>query len=699
MVQENEVENVEFKWGIKRGVGGKKKDIQFYESFMYDLVEYRLYDSVYMYMENEPEPFVGKIIKIWETSDKAKKVKILWFFRPCEISNYLEDNPVSENELFLASGKGAGLANINPLEAIAGKCSAVCTSKDDRNPQPSNEELEMADFIFFRTFDVAQCVVSEKMDDEIAGVDVKLLFNKFNCQKTIDVPEFRLDKKETFENDILTKGTLVLPKNTLGESKTLSLDGDGVSLDISTSQRAKHGSPIDHELAEMANHTPESLVGGKSTSNPKGKEDVVATKNSSLGVKNTPNMGADLGEGHMLDEMRKDTTSNLRFKGKEILDLNPKMVEPKSLLEKRRASNVGVVIGKRTNNNGQDSSSYGKMTSKRKDHLARDGIEEGDKLSPSVVEVDDNLKPTKVSRRVDDGLHKKEQLDGLEKVCDETTKKTMQILHHGSCGGELKPNQIPIASSEKFKRELAKDSHASENYSSKKRKLDEHVTIHVDNHLPKASPSDTSTHERKSSSKTFEVTRRQEVEQKSKWFTGQAWKEWIPQAQRQGRLVLLQNLDPSYTMEEVQDIIWHAFKQSCSVMLIQRTAISSPYSGQAFVIFKTRQAAENMVQRSCEACLFLSNGRPLVASIANLSFLGRQTAFFGHISIDRAKLQMQREMKQAVSTSHCSQPNTVEYDLALDWCLLQERSELEWKNLYKRQGRELRELKDTLKSK
>ncbi|XP_065849097.1 protein ANTI-SILENCING 1 [Euphorbia lathyris] len=700
MVQENEVESIEFKWGIKRGLGGKKKDVQFYESFMYDSVEYRLYDSVYMYMESEPEPFIGKIIKIWETSDKTKKVKILWFFRPCEISNYLQDNTASANELFLASGTGAGLANINPVEAIAGKCNAVCISKDSRNPQPSIEELEMADFIFYRTFDVGRCVISEKINDEIAGVDVKLLFNKVNSHK------------DTFENNLHTNGTSVLPENTLGESKTLSVDGDRSSIDISVIQRANSKFPVfdvksplaqDHELAEMVkvDHTPESLFGGKSKSNSKGKESAIAKHKSSLGVKYTSNIGGQLGEESMLDELQKNIATNTidsRSNDKEILDLKLG-VESKSVLEKGNAPNIVVDIGKRMNNNGRESSSYGKITSKSKDHLVMGGIEVG-KFSSSVVKVNDKLKSMKVSGRVDEGPRNIEQLDGSEKVYDETKKKIVQKLHHDSRGGEFKPDQMLIASREKFKRECAKDSHGSENNSSKKPKLDEQVTSYVDNQLPKASPTEATNVVKRSSSKTFEVTPREEVENKNKWFNGLAWKEWIPNAQEQGRLVLLQNLDPSYTVKEVQDIVWHAFGESCSVMLIQRTAVSSPYSGQALVIFKTRQAAENIVQKLDEVCLFLSNGRPLVGSIANISFPGRlQSTFFGHISIDRVKLQMQREMKGAVSTSHCSQPNTVEYDLAIDWCLLQERSELEWKILYKRQGRELRDLKDTLKSK
>jgi hypothetical protein len=118
MVEAEKVDSIEFKWGKKRGVGGKKKDVQFYESFFYDGVDYTLYDSVYMYKEGEPEPYIGKLIKIWENADKTKKVKVLWFFRPREISNYLGDEKTLKNELFLASGEGVGNANVNPLVII-----------------------------------------------------------------------------------------------------------------------------------------------------------------------------------------------------------------------------------------------------------------------------------------------------------------------------------------------------------------------------------------------------------------------------------------------------------------------------------------------------------------------------------------------------------------------------------------------------
>ena len=38
--------------------------------------------------------------------------------------------------------------------------------------------------------------------------------------------------------------------------------------------------------------------------------------------------------------------------------------------------------------------------------------------------------------------------------------------------------------------------------------------------------------------------------------------------------------------------------------------------------------------------------------------------------------------KNAVSTSHCSQRNTFEYGMALEWCALQKKSDAWWNALY-----------------
>ncbi|KAK8523383.1 hypothetical protein V6N13_113326 [Hibiscus sabdariffa] len=144
-----EAKNIElFKWGKKRGIGGRNNDVQFYESFTYDGLDYNLYDNVYLHKAGQPLPYLGKLIKIWENPDKSKRVKVLWFFRPCEISSHLVGELAHPNEVFLASGEGVGLANINPLETISGKCNVVCISKDRRNPQPSDQDLEMAALYF-----------------------------------------------------------------------------------------------------------------------------------------------------------------------------------------------------------------------------------------------------------------------------------------------------------------------------------------------------------------------------------------------------------------------------------------------------------------------------------------------------------------------------------------------------------------------
>ncbi|KAF3787515.1 hypothetical protein EJ110_NYTH23062 [Nymphaea thermarum] len=169
-----------FKWGKKSHTGRvAEKPAYFYESFTYDGIEYFLYDSVYLHAANEPEPYIGKLLKAWEYGDPAmKRIKVLWFFRPIELQNWLGDHQPQKNELFLASGEGVGLTNINPLEALVGKCGVICTSKDKRNHPPSELELIEADYIFYRVFDVSSYTISENIADKIGGVKVNLLFNR-----------------------------------------------------------------------------------------------------------------------------------------------------------------------------------------------------------------------------------------------------------------------------------------------------------------------------------------------------------------------------------------------------------------------------------------------------------------------------------------------------------------------------------------
>lgn len=92
----------------------------------------------------------------------------------------------------------------------------------------------------------------------------------------------------------------------------------------------------------------------------------------------------------------------------------------------------------------------------------------------------------------------------------------------------------------------------------------------------------------------------------------------------------------------IQDIVWHAFNESCTAKMIQKTANSMPhiglfctisdemavwcwifvivwapwefcclyyFVGQAYVVFKTKEAAEKVVRKLHEGCLLLANGR------------------------------------------------------------------------------------------
>ncbi|KAI7727408.1 hypothetical protein M8C21_009514 [Ambrosia artemisiifolia] len=169
--------DIEFRWGRKGRVGKKNPNIQYYESFTYDGVDYFLYDSVYLWSGDQYLPHIGKVIKIYETPRLKKMVKVVWYLRPTEVQKWLKGDHHLNNELLLASGEGNGLSNFNPLETICGKCNVVCQSKDERNPKVSMEELKLSDFVFYQTFDVETCRLSEKFPDKIAGVEVGHFFN------------------------------------------------------------------------------------------------------------------------------------------------------------------------------------------------------------------------------------------------------------------------------------------------------------------------------------------------------------------------------------------------------------------------------------------------------------------------------------------------------------------------------------------
>ncbi|XP_019705977.1 protein ANTI-SILENCING 1 isoform X2 [Elaeis guineensis] len=450
-------DDIQFHWGKKRGIGATKRDYQFYESFTFDNVNYSLYDCVYLFKHGEPEPYIGKILKIWEQSGH-KRVKILWFFRPNEIRNYLGDHAPSEKEIFLASGEGVGLSNINALEAIAGKCYVICTSKDERNRQPSSEELTMADYIFYRTFDVGSYEISEKIADKIADVEVKYLLNWKEDQK----PKFEANsgRDQKSEDKLLRKMMLV--------------DDPAKPLDELPSVKAKlsekKAKPLDESLKKGSPAAPEDKV--------------IKADLQTVGAKRRP-------------------------------DQKPK---PGAIFE-------GI------------------------DHK-----DQKPKFEASVVDPNSEDKPSKKMRLTDD----------LTKSIDKASSDML--------------------------------------------KLGERKTKTLDNSLKKTSPAVIVEKDKKADPQTSEVTRRRDID-RSKWFKGLPWEVRMKNADEQGTLVFIENFDPHYASSEIEDIFYHAFKQSCRARVIQQATFQDPNYGQAYVIFKTKEAADHAVSKINTRCMMLPDGR------------------------------------------------------------------------------------------
>ncbi|KAG5147809.1 hypothetical protein JHK82_014690 [Glycine max] len=662
MVEAGEEEVIEFKWGTRKGLGGKKKDVQFYESFTYDGVEYSLFDSVFLYKEGEPEHYIGKILKIWENSDKSKKVKILWYFRPSEILNFLEGSETLENELFLASGEGEGLVNVNPLEAISGKCNIVCISKDIRNPYPSDEEVQMAEFVFYRFFDVGMRKILDKIVvDKIAGIEVKNIFNNLDSQKVVGLVKPDLDNKEVSGNFMASNEVVALSSQK--KSQPLIEKPDGKCFDTLVRENAAS----------------KSLLGEKPT--------------CSIGVKEASKSANAL---HTISN--KKTVPQAKVEEKR--GCKDSLVKQKSFAKLSHGLIAGLEM---------------KEITKMDDGSGKGSIEKNILMSRGDSKRDDRKDVGVPIGQIKKGLEeenasKKGKRGGFGKVSSLKKNNNGQnrrlITYDDDNNDDLK-TIAPCSSKEKYKVQRAMDSCDVEELPSKKLKIDKKLAKLTSDKLRKESSMISPNVEHKLDFRPMEVTRRPNDEDRSKWFKEIPWEEKMKTAYEQGRLVLLQNLDPSLSSSEVQygaavfnkvlymcysvmgygghhaNIIWTGFKESCTARMIQKTAYSSPHSGQAFVIFKKSEAAESVVRKLDEGCLLMSNGRPLVASSGVPCFPKKKPIFYGHHVVDQLRMmQMQREIKDVVSTSHCSQPNNIEYDMGIEWCLLQERANKSWRMLY-----------------
>ncbi|XP_057969119.1 protein ANTI-SILENCING 1-like isoform X2 [Malania oleifera] len=539
-------DNLEFKWGIKKGIGGPHGDIQFYESFTFDGEEYFLYDCVYMFRENEPEPDIGKLVKIWETPSHTKRVKVVWFFRPIEIRNWSGDDEPLQNELFLACGEGTGLYNLNPLEAICGKCNVICASKDERNSQESKVELRMADFIFYRTFDVGSYTISDRFPDRIAGIKVEYYFNK--------------KKDQNFGAQ--TKFNEKLKERTAKSISRLNFYTEAAATNAMKSGMSSTRSP----LVKESKNAVASL----------GKQAHCPDENSALKAKTfTLRTGTGTGTGSPVEK-------NMRYK------------------------------------------------------------------DSSPMSAPENRPPKK--RKLLDSMSLEIQSNALLDPGEGSDPKTLWVPKNAS------------------KEELIKGLPASQN-----RGLS---TGFIHGNVSRIS--------------NQAVSQTEQNKDRKKWFKPPPWDERMQNAQRQGTLVLLENLDPSSTSSEVEDIVSCAFNEKVVARVIERTTFCSPHYGQAFAIFRSKDKADLAISELKRRCLILTSGRPVIGSRVSPREPTKPTAYAGHLIINRFKhLKQREEMRNAVSTSHYAQPNTIEYEMAMDWRILQEKSDIWWNKLHEQQANEI----------
>eukprot|EP01018_Ginkgo_biloba_P027620 Gb_05332 [translate_table: standard] len=628
--QEPEANKSEFCWGVKRGVGLKGKEIQFYDSFIYEGVEYSRYDCVYLNKEGEPEPYIGKIIKIWEDSkEKKNKMKVMWFFRPIEIRNWLEvDTSPSNKEIFVASGEGKGVFNINILDVIVGKCKILCTSPDKRNPQPSEEDLANADFFFHRTFDVGKYTVSENL----SNIEAEFVFNK---QVWVSKSGPSVDRQ-------------------VNEAKKIQAD-----------KKTSNGS---HSLeAKEQVRALESAV-----------VDLKRNKVENTGILSKLTVQEDAIPETMEQESEKNEVENSKMPSKLT-------IKEDGVKEPARTE---IEISEIKTNKQESSRDEKKSRPKSRDNS--DGVLVTQKEEPKMDEEEDSETPSKLTVKEDGSKEKKFNRQ-------ESSREEKKSLKRPKLRVDSDEDEDGLEDLREKKMDSNKEASGTEKKSVKKIKLNDSAAKVSEGLTRPVSEPRNLDKGKKLGRQIIEITKKPEVES-NKWFKGLPWDERLRKGYEQRAVIQLYNFDPSYTSAELEDIMWNIFAERCTAKVIPRTSTSNPKCGEALVIFKTKEAAEVAVKKLDEACLMLPSGRPLIATKAGPVASGKFSKFAGHICVEKHKLHLHRahqteDMRKAVSTSHCSQPNTIEYEMAMEWRLLQEKSDRWWKELYKQEGEELNKVK------
>ncbi|KAJ3670862.1 hypothetical protein LUZ60_008288 [Juncus effusus] len=501
---------------MEGGVGGPRKG----RSFKLDDLTYSLYDHAF-FEAKSLYFYIGKIVKIWE---EQKMVEVVWFFHPEEIQEYLGDYRPLENEIFLACGTddADGVYDLNRLETVAGKCKVVCTSRDARNPQPSEEDIARADFVFSRVFDVETKTLSEILPEKIALRDIRLFFNR--------------------EEDLVRSSPVIPP---LVQSPLPKPERKRPREDEKTDENGKSSKKRQTEID---------------------KREISTQRGTKLPKE---------------EDIRKE-------RGKDDKEM-----------------------GKVKENGGQDGG---------KDKEMGRGKENGGKYGDKGKEMGKGKGNIATGSEMRPPLPKRKETNG-----DLKNEKKLKV-------------SIPVPA-------------PLEDFNNEKR-LESPVERRLESPVDEPARID-----------------------KRNWFK-LSWDDKVEKAEQDGTLVFFENFDPTYLSSEIQEIIQRTTGQICIVKSVKNHSKGDLTYGEAYAIFQSREAANDVVYRLNKEFLILPDGRPLFCSKGLFKVPKKLRSLIGHFVIDKLKILMREEMKKAVSTSHCSQANTIEFDFAMDWFLTLDRYEM-----------------------
>ncbi|KAH0716046.1 hypothetical protein KY284_008951 [Solanum tuberosum] len=548
----------------------------------------------------------------------------------------------------------------------------------------------MADYVFYRAFDVGTCAILDKMIDKVGGLDVKYVFNRKESEKASHVLKLASDKKDNktaVEYRANGESFGLKPQNHLGAAKLSHLLGKS-DVDGQNSLVRQDAVPRDTNVSRVNQETAKEV-------------------NSVPGEKNSHDLGVAKAAGkssHLVGRNDVDAQSSPIREDALHGDANDSHNEQQSTMKGNAApvlvvnSKIATTAVHNQNTSSEENALYTVKNDKKVNTLSIELVVAGERGKPSKdLGILDDRPSKRIKANGSVTLSEDKGGDNVQKSTVCTNDK--EVMGTGATPSEEKKKSGDSKLSGGLDKNMQnrKDGAALDIRPPKRANIDSlkvkedrdrsNMSIRkpVDNigKLPKLSAGISPKEVERMGGKSFIITRRP-IAESSKWFKAPPWEEVMQTSNEQGTLILLENLNPEYTSGEVEDIIWHACRENCTAKMVQRTAFSSPYYGRALVAFKTREAAERVSKKLTEGCLMMSNQRPLVASFVTLPKMeGNTPSFAGHLCVDKLRLQSQREMKEAVSTSHCSQPNTIEHEMGIEWRLLQSRSDSWWSRLYK----------------